>query len=961
MTIQILQDEMKIAVLLLLVAPGCVSQEYSLGFMLNEKDESYLPIFKKMIAYAINKANTNSTGIKFKYEWEEYDGTSLYEVVNASCSLLSKDVMMVISPDISNNIAIQADVFNNVKMPLIASSATDSYLKTAGRNELFVMAPSDLIQAQVVVDLLTKYSWTKLSLIASDSNYGIHGATTLQQLLIETTAEVTVQEEFDASVYFFEAVSDPADMDLRDILKNVVESLDRVFVLHCEDYYGKYVLQKAQRAGLLRKDFVWIVTESVVSSPQALKQPLSDSDPTLHFPSYYEGLIGISLYVDTQNSLYTTFKDDVRLAGQINPRDMTPVVVMLYDAIMLAIKSIQDNSNKMMGVKGTVAGAKCGNKKWESGKDVARFLKNTEYNGVSGSYSFTHDHTTDNSQYRIVNFIDPGPGLESGFYGKGTWSTSTGLKIKDTEVFQYLGGVMEIPRGIADTLVGQHLKVGVTRAPPFAIKGSPDCNGIECWTGICPEIVARLAKDLEFTYEFIEPDDGKYGHFTETEGTTQGVWDGMIGDLLKNRIDIIAMDLSVSSQRRSYIDFTFSYLDTGISVVMKGESRTDQDRFFFLSPFAFSTWAVIVLAIVTISVFQTVLGKLSPYDQHGIMAFAAKSCTCEKCDLPKIEGNPEGNKKAKRCLSLEAQKELNSDSISLNNALWVVGGGFVGQGGEPLPRSPSGRMILLTWWFFVMLITNMYGANLTAFMTLDKQGVPIKKASDLLTQTTYRWGVQHNSITAVLLENHIVEENRQLGNLSENVLSFGEGIEEVKAGEFALIEDTLWLEYDISTQCDIFFVGEKLLTIPVAFGLPINSPYARLFNKQILLYREEGFFQRLWSDHGRRIEERKCDKGGVGNDKSLDIRTLIGIFYVLLIGMLVSAALLLLEVFVATIQDGSFDSKVTFREKLKKRLMLAFAPTSFERKRRGRRKKQTIFSPVSENGRGPCQIAEKNV
>ena len=940
---------MIIVILLCIFLPlGCLQQEYTLGFMLNEKDKASLPIFKHIIKYAINKVNSNSTGVKFNYEFEEYDGSSLFEVVNASCNLLTKDVVVVISPDISNNIATQADVFNSVKMPLIASAATDSYLQTAGRNQLYVMAPSDLIQAQVLVDLLTKFGWTKLSLIASDSNYGIHSATTLQQLLIETTADVTAQEEFDASVYFFEAVSDPADLYLEDILKNVVESLDRVFVLHCEDYYARFVLQEAYNAGLLNEDFVWIVTESIVSTPQSLRIRTTDNNPRLHFPIYYEGLIGISLYVDTVNPTYRDFKRDAvsSLAEEINGRDITPLVAMLYDAAMLATKALQENINELTG---TVADARCGNTKWAAGQDIARFLTTTAYTGASGSYDLDRNHAKDHeSQYRIVNFIDPGTGLDSGFSGIGTWTTAQGLKITSEDV-QFLGGVKKSPTGIADTLEGQHLKVGALHAPPFAINVE-GCKEIECWEGICPKIIERLAEDLNFTYEFIEPKDKKYGLLTKTESNPKGEWDGLVSDLLKNRIDIIAMDLAVSSQRRSYIDFTFSYLDSGISVIMKGESKTD-NRFFFLSPFAFSTWVAIFIAFALISVFQTIFGKLSPCDQHGIIAFANETCCCKSCEDPTED--------SAKCLATEAQKEINADSISLVNAVWVIGGSLLGQGGEPLPRSPSGRMIVLTWWFFVLLITNMYGANLTAFMTLDNQGVPISKPSELLTQTVYKWGVRHESITAVLLENNIDSNYQKLGSQSAYVSSFDRGMEMVDEGGFALIEDTLLLEYYLFDSCEIFFVGEKLLTIPVAFGLPINSPYARLFNQQLLKYREEGFFHDLWNEHGKRIEERKCGKDGVGSDKMLSFQTLIGIFYVLILGVLVSVTLLLLELTVATIRDNSHDGKTTFLERLKRRLKLAFVATSFQRKRKGRRSKLPI-SPLPANSPVQPEISSEN-
>eukprot|EP00116_Pleurobrachia_bachei_P012485 sb/3472747/ len=138
-------------------------------------------------------------------------------------------------------------------------------------------------------------------------------------------------------------------------------------------------------------------------------------------------------------------------------------------------------------------------------------------------------------------------------------------------------------------------------------------------------------------------------------------------------------------------------------------------------------------AIVVIAILQNIFGKLSPFDEHGIVSHAQLSCKCDAC-LDQQTKSQLGVEEEEVCLVETAEEEVGTHKMSVYNALWVVGSGFVGQGGEPLPRSPSGRTILVTWWFFVMLIVNMYTANLTAFMTLDKQGVPIKRAVDLLNQ-----------------------------------------------------------------------------------------------------------------------------------------------------------------------------------------------------------------------------------
>lgn len=72
----------------------------------------------------------------------------------------------------------------------------------------------------------------------------------------------------------------------------------------------------------------------------------------------------------------------------------------------------------------------------------------------------------------------------------------------------------------------------------------------------------------------------------------------------------------------------------------------------------------------------------------------------------------------------------------------------------------------------------------------------------------------------------------------------------------------------------------------------------RLFNKQILQYREEGYFKELWSEKGRKktdlkrwkLQEMGCPNGPQNvdsNEKTLTFSTLIGIFYFLFIGLMI--------------------------------------------------------------------------
>ena len=51
------------------------------------------------------------------------------------------------------------------------------------------------------------------------------------------------------------------------------------------------------------------------------------------------------------------------------------------------------------------------------------------------------------------------------------------------------------------------------------------------------------------------------------------------------------------------------------------------------------------------------------------------------------------------------------------NSSWMVIASLLNQSPLEGPYCASGRFILMAWWFFMMIVTAMYTANLAAFLT----------------------------------------------------------------------------------------------------------------------------------------------------------------------------------------------------------------------------------------------------
>eukprot|EP00092_Neocalanus_flemingeri_P049534 GFUD01056960.1.p1 GENE.GFUD01056960.1~~GFUD01056960.1.p1 ORF type:complete len:281 (-),score=93.22 GFUD01056960.1:210-938(-) len=66
--------------------------------------------------------------------------------------------------------------------------------------------------------------------------------------------------------------------------------------------------------------------------------------------------------------------------------------------------------------------------------------------------------------------------------------------------------------------------------------------------------------DCKFHIQLVE--DGNYDE-------TMGTWNGMVGEVINERVDMAVADLSIISAREKAVDFTVPFLHTGISILYK--------------------------------------------------------------------------------------------------------------------------------------------------------------------------------------------------------------------------------------------------------------------------------------------------------------------------------------------------------------------------------------------------------
>ncbi|XP_029347313.1 ionotropic receptor 93a [Acyrthosiphon pisum] len=197
---------------------------------------------------------------------------------------------------------------------------------------------------------------------------------------------------------------------------------------------------------------------------------------------------------------------------------------------------------------------------------------------------------------------------------------------------------------------------------------------------------------------------------------------------------------------------------------------------------------------------------------------------------------------------------------SIPTCVWFVYGALMKQGSSLNPDTDSARLIFATWWIFIMILTSFYTANLTAFLTLSKFTLPIKRIDDIASNE-YRWISSEGSAVEyiVKVDNDLkpLKQSMFEGNGQFMVINIDEIdtiLKHISSGTL-LLHDKNWLNFlmlriersitDDKERCRYVLTTDPYLTRSMSFVYPKHSILPPLFNPIMLSYMESGIVRHL--------------------------------------------------------------------------------------------------------------------
>ncbi|XP_078584743.1 glutamate receptor ionotropic, delta-2-like [Branchiostoma floridae x Branchiostoma japonicum] len=387
-------------------------------------------------------------------------------------------------------------------------------------------------------------------------------------------------------------------------------------------------------------------------------------------------------------------------------------------------------------------------------------------------------------------------------------------------------------------------------------------SGVE-YDGFSIDVIKELSKTLNFSFVVYGVADQKYG-----APRADGTWNGMIGDVVNKQADVAIAAMTITKEREKVVDFPKRYMDQSFGILMKKPKDNTRNVFGFMGPFDPEVWACIGGSVVIVGVFLYLLNKFRPDD----------ILITEDGEVPPRFG--------------------------LNDSLWFIIGSLMQQGWDWSPRCLSHRLLSGFWWLFSLVVISTYTANLAAFLTVTRMENPIRSVDDLASQTVIPYGTVSDTSLTTAFQSSRIEVYQKMWKFMTNsdpptlMNTAEEGFRKVREGNYAFIWDTPILEYVAlnDPECSLTTAENSFYERGYGIALQRDSPYREAFSYGILQMQENGRMNKLkerwWPTTGRCSLRTMTSKKRAS---ALGLNNFAGVFYVMMVGLVLSVIMALCE------------------------------------------------------------------
>ncbi|KAJ7958445.1 Glutamate receptor [Quillaja saponaria] len=259
----------------------------------------------------------------------------------------------------------------------------------------------------------------------------------------------------------------------------------------------------------------------------------------------------------------------------------------------------------------------------QNGEKLREALLSTRFRSFTGDFSIDDNGQLHESNFEIINVNG------NGERGIGFWTSKNGIiwdfgNSTNTSTHStsknnlgpiiWHGETSSVPKGWEIPTNGKKLRIGVLVMDGFCefvnIKYDLSANTTEV-TGYSIDVFKAVVDALPYgvQYEFIS--------FAKSNGESAGTYNDLIYHVYSGGFDAVVGDTTIIANRSNYVDFTFPYTESGVSMIVPVKDNRRKNAWVFLKPLALDLWVTSACSFIFIGFVIWVLDHRINDDFRG--------------------------------------------------------------------------------------------------------------------------------------------------------------------------------------------------------------------------------------------------------------------------------------------------------------------------------------------------------
>ncbi|CAH8360719.1 unnamed protein product [Eruca vesicaria subsp. sativa] len=732
-------------------------------------------------------------------------GDSRDDVVGAAAAALdlikNKEVKAILGPRTSMQASFMIEVGQKSQVPIISFSATSPFLDSGRSPYFFRSTYDDSSQVQAISEIIKVFGWREVVPVYEDNAFGegiMPGLTdALQAINIRIPYRTVISPN-------------ATDDEISNELLKLMTKPTRVFVVHINRFLASRWFPKAKETGLMKEGYAWILTNGVIDNLGLM----NETDIIA-----MQGVIGIKTHFPISKEL-KTFRS--RLAKAFPVSELNVYGVRAYDATTALAMAVEEAGTSNMTFS-KMDGRNISDLEALSvsqyGPKLIHALSEIKFKGLAGDYYFT-DRQLHVSVFEIVNVVGTGEMMV------GFWSQEKGLvrdlspSSRTTRTFStwrdhlnpivWPGFTTTVPRGWEIPTNGKKLKIGVPvdTFPQFVKVKKDPITHETIVTGFCIDffeaVIQAMPYDVSHRYIPFGDQDGKpYGNFNDLlHQVYLGVYDAVVGDT------------TILANRSSYVDFTLPYTTSGVGMVVPLKDSVTRSSLIFLRPLTWGLWVTALCSFFVLGIVVWILEHRVNTDFTGPWLY------------------------------------------QISTMFWFAFSIMVFAPRERV-LSLSARVVVISWYFIVLVLTQSYTASLSSLLTTQQLNPTETSMKNLLAKGQEGpVGYQRDSF--------ILGKLRESGFPNSRLVPFNsaEECEELlrngpsKGGVSAAFMEVPYVKVFLGQYCKNYRMVEVPFDVDgFGFVFPIGSPLVADVSRAILKVAESNKATQLEDSWFKNIDE----------------------------------------------------------------------------------------------------------